>query len=179
MLGMGSRADNTTATNCTFGWRWRWRCGGGGVGVLTYPRCAATSGTCRIRERRNPTDGASHFTPSRRTCLQPPPENRLNRGNRRGEDRGGGTTRGRLPFPDPRDSLPTFPPLTAPTRRQLPACDARDARVRRGKKLGALLRAAQLKMRAGAGAGATHRRRYGQGILMSPAAVCSQPGEPS
>lgn len=35
---------------------------------------------------------------------------------------------GRLPFPDPRDSVPTFPPLTASTRRELPACEPRDAR---------------------------------------------------
>lgn len=124
--------------------------GGGVGGVLTYTRCAATSGTCRIRERRNPTAAASHFTPSRRTCRQPPRRNASTAGSARTlRER---TTKegqvGATPFQDPRDSVPTFPPLTASTRRQLPARELRDARPP-VLKLVDRLRAAQLKMRAG------------------------------
>ena len=64
MLWMCCRA----ATYCTFGLR-------ESISVLTYTRCSATSATCRIREKRNPTAAASHFTPSRRTCCQPPQRN--------------------------------------------------------------------------------------------------------
>lgn len=115
---------------------------GGLCCVLTYTRCAATSGTCRIRERRNPA-AASHFTPPRRACRQPPRRNVTTAGL--GERT---TEEGRLPFPDPRDYVPTFPPLSVSTRRQLSACELRDARPP-VLKLVDRLRAAQLKMRAG------------------------------
>lgn len=133
---------SATATNCTFGSRSRSRSRSRMGCVLTYTRCAATSGTCRIRERRNPA-AASHFTPSRRACRQPPRRNVTTAGL--GERT---TKEGRLPFPDPRDSVPTFPPLSASSRRQLSACELRDARPP-VLKLVDRLRAAQLKMRAG------------------------------
>lgn len=130
---MGCSADNTTATNCTFGWRW-------GVGVLTYTRCAATSGTCRIRERRNPTAVASHFTPSTRTCRQPPRRNvsTAGTGGRLRERTAKEGQLGATPFPGPSGLCAHLPS----------ACELRDARPP-ALKLVDRLRAAQLKMRAG------------------------------
>lgn len=129
---------NTTVTYCTFGSRER-------IGALTYTRCAATSGTRRIRERRNPTAAASHFTPSRRTC-RPPAAREMS-----GGDRGRGPRRrndpGRLPFPGPSGfhvDLPSSDRLVemqtlrlwaawrasagAETRGSAPRCAIKDAR---------------------------------------------------
>lgn len=157
--GAGGGLVQTQPQNiCTFGLRERMR-------RLTYTRCAATSGTCRIRERRKPTAAASHFTPSGRTCRQAATE------KCQVETAGGGrTTQG--------DSL--FPLCLWQARR-----DADSLRLRAAwcASAGAdtlvdRLRAAQLKMRAGRRCHPL-KRRYGQGILMSPAAVASQPGDSS
>lgn len=109
------------------------------VGYLSYPR-EEESHRCRVTLHAVPT----HMPPaSTEKCLH-----RGNREETAREDREGGTTRG--------DSLsrtlgtlcPPSPPLTASTRRELPACELRDARPP-VLKLVARLRAAQLKMRAG------------------------------
>lgn len=67
---------------------------------LTYTRCAATSGTCRIRERRKPaaTAAASHFTPSGRTCRQAATE-KCQVETAGGVHGGGRTTQGDSLFP--------------------------------------------------------------------------------
>lgn len=114
---------NTTATYCTFRLREK-------ISVLTYTRCAATSGTCRIR-------GGFPPPPPRHTSHRPGAHAATERCQV--ESAGGGPRRGnysgRLPFPDPRDA-------------NSPACELRDARPP-VLKLVDRLRAAQLKMRAG------------------------------
>lgn len=91
---------------------------------LTCTRCAVTSGTWRIREKRNPQAAASHFTPSGRTCCESPWRNVTSiscknrpadtagaeRGSRHCASRRWMRCSGRHPFLDLRDNAPTFPP---------------------------------------------------------------------
>lgn len=102
------------------------------VGYLSYPREEESR-----RRRVTLHTVQAHMPPAAREMSG----GDLGRGPRRRNDPG------RLPFPDPRDSTPTFPPLTGSMRRELSACELRDARPP-ALKLVDRLRAAQLKMRA-------------------------------
>lgn len=106
------------------------------VGYLSYPR-EEESRRCRVTLHTVQTHMPSA---SAEKCL--------NREETAREDREGGTTQGDSLPRTLGDSVPTFPPLTASTRRELPACELRDARPP-VLKLVDRLRAAQLKMRAG------------------------------
>lgn len=113
----------------------------------------------------SPTQGAQQrrvLVVSERGGIPPPPPRHTSHrpgahaARRHGEMSGGDCGRGprrrnysgRLPFPNPRDSAPTVPPPSGSTRRELSACELRDARPP-VLKLVDRLRAAQLKMRAG------------------------------
>lgn len=109
----------------------------------------------------SPTQGAPQRRVSERGGIPPPPRHTSRRpgahaAGRHREPSGGDCRRGprrrnysrRLPFPEPGDSAPTFPPLSGSTGRQLSARELRDARPPVLKLVDRLC-AAQLKMRAG------------------------------
>lgn len=89
---------------------------------------------------------------------------------------------GRLPFPEPRDSAPTFPPLSGSTRRELSACERAWCASAGAETRGSA--PAQLKMRAGRRCHPLKTRRAGNsnepccGFLPARGAVLIAPWGP-